>query len=183
MVALRLTFVVKARMPRSTNRKSNWMALAQYGDGWEARRAMNLSEWLDMEDPRPGALGKEEDQANAAGQAPSQESFIFIFQCHLPKSSKSAGAMPILHTSPSCQLGSTSELLLTHLFVLAASSSFAARPVSAISEHALPPTTCLPLYPPVSRDYCMVDGRPSPLSCSQTGCGSPPKAPMCHSFL
>lgn len=124
------------------------MGLAQCRDGWEARRAMNLSEWLDMEDPRPEALGEEEGRASAAGQAPSQESFIFIFQSHLPKSSKSAGGMPILHTSPSCQLGSTPESLLTHLFVLAPSSSFAASPVCAISEHALPPTTCLPLLEP-----------------------------------
>lgn len=41
MVALRLASVVEAKLPRSTHRKSGWIGLAQCGDGWEARRAMD----------------------------------------------------------------------------------------------------------------------------------------------
>lgn len=54
MVAPGLASEVEAKLPRSTQRKSGWMGLAQCGGCWEAGRAMNLSDWLNMEDQKPG---------------------------------------------------------------------------------------------------------------------------------
>lgn len=182
MVALGLAFVVEAKLPRSTHRKSDWMGLAQCGDCWEARRAMNLSDWLDMEDHRPGvpAVTVRKEARLIMLQARSHSFSFFSATC--PDLQTPQEACLFYAAAPLAGWAAfTPESFSTHLFLGCLSSSLAASPVSTISEHVLPPATC----PSSATTQChmttaMVDGWPSPLSSSQTGC--PPKALVCHSF-
>lgn len=176
MVGLRLAFVVEAKLPRSTHRKSGWMGLAQCGDCCEAGRARNVSDWLAMEDHRrgTGSHSEEEGRAEAVGQALSQESSFSFLGATCPDP-QSTGGPPLTHRPLSRLPGSTPELLLTHLFFLAASHPAQQRVLLALTLNVFCPQ---PLASLSATAQChlttaVVDGRLSPSPCSQTGSSSP----------
>lgn len=121
MVALGLAFVVEAKLPRSIHRKSDWMGLAQCGDCWEARRAMNLSDWLDMEDHRPGVPAVMVRKKARLMLQVRSHSFSF-FSATSPDLQTLQEACLFYTPGPLASwVAFIPESLLTHLFFLAAS--------------------------------------------------------------